>query len=740
MPGKFSEGVYMKLKLRLTLIIAAMMLVMVAAISTILLIVARRLQEDTARETLKNLTGINAEELQARYQHYFDAINYISQIMSEFEQIPLENRRLRYNEILSSILKKNSQFVGLYTVWKPGTIDNLESVYANTPGTDGTGYFISWHYRETAASPIELRHYPNYRNILAMLNNDDDQARKPVVNDPEFWTLGGRKILIVNMYVPIITEKDDRIVGIVGINIELTLSQEVVAEIKPYGVGYAALYASDGTIIAHPDSEKIGRKFQDLVLENFGAEMVKTIEDSIQSGRPVLTSNKVDIIQTYPFIIGDAGIHWSVISTVPVKTVMQAVDGLTEFTIILAFAALVVSAVVIFFIANNIAKPIVNVSLTLKDISEGEGDLTKTIDVKSGDEIGDLSHYFNLTLEKIRSLVITIKNQTTALFNIGNELSSNMTQTAAAVNEIASNIQSIKTRMVNQSASVTETNSTMEQITVNIDKLSNSIGEQSDSVAQSSSAIEEMLANIQSVTETLVKNAGNVRDLANASEMGHSGLKQVASDIQEIARESEGLLEINSVMENIASQTNLLSMNAAIEAAHAGEAGKGFAVVADEIRKLAENSGEQSKTISIVLKKIKDSIDKITKSTGEVLGQFESIDSKVKTVSSQEDNIRTAMEEQSTGSQQILEAIGKLNDITQTVKSGSSEMLDGSKEVIHESKNLEMVTQEIADGMNEMATGADEINVAVNRVNEISENNRENIDILVKEVSRFKVE
>jgi methyl-accepting chemotaxis protein len=712
---------------------------MIAAISTILLLEARKQQETAARENLENLVGIYAGDLQALYWRYYDTINYISQIMNEFEQIDPEKRRLRFNEILFSLLQANPQYVGLYTVWKPGVIDNLESTYANTPGTDESGYFISWYYRETFESPIELRYYQDYRNILTILNNNAE-AKKPKISNPEFWTLGGKKTLVLSMHVPIIPETRDDVVGVVGINIDLSPSRDVVAKIKPYDVGYAALYTHDGTILAHPNSERIGEKFQTFVLQSFGPEVVKIIEDSMQSGNPVLTNNKVNIIQTYPFSIGDTETYWSVVATVPIKTVMYAVDSLTNFTIILALATLAVSAVVIFFIANSIVKPIVKVSLTLKDISEGEGDLTKTINVKSNDEIGNLAHYFNLTLDKIRELVVTIKNQTTALFNIGNELSSNMTQTAAAVNEITSNIQSIKTRVVNQSASVTETNSTMEQITINIDKLSGSIGEQSNSVAQSSSAIEEMLANIQSVTDTLIKNAGNVKDLASASDLGHSGLKQVSSDIQEIARESEGLLEINSVMENIASQTNLLSMNAAIEAAHAGEAGKGFAVVADEIRKLAENSGEQSKTISEVLKKIKDSIDKITKSTGEVLGRFESIDLGVKTVSDQEDNIRNAMEEQSTGSQQILEAISRLNDITQTVKGGSSEMLEGSKEVIQESKNLEMVTQEITNGMNEMAIGADEINVAVNRVNEISESNRENIDILVKEVSRFKVE
>ncbi|MDR1073844.1 MAG: methyl-accepting chemotaxis protein, partial [Treponema sp.] len=226
----------------------------------------------------------------------------------------------------------------------------------------------------------------------------------------------------------------------------------------------------------------------------------------------------------------------------------------------------------------------------------------------------------------------------------------------------------------------------------------------------------------------------------DASEVGRTGLQEVAEDIQNIARESEGLLEINTVMENIASQTNLLSMNAAIEAAHAGESGKGFAVVADEIRKLAENSGEQSKTITTVLKKIKDSIDKISRSTESVLNKFEAIDWGVKTVSEQEENIRSAMEEQGVGSKQILDAIGQLNDTTQMVKDGSTRMLEGSEQVIHEGKNLELITQEIANGMNEMATGSEQINTAVNKINEISGLNKENINILVREVAKFKVE
>jgi methyl-accepting chemotaxis protein len=723
----------------MTIIIAAMMLVMIASISIILLTQAGKLQKAAAYDNLKNLTGLHAKDLQARYQRYCNAITYVSQIMDEYALTKPEERRFRYNEILHSILEENSQFVGLFTVWKPGIFDGMDALYANTPGTDETGAFITWYYKETPTSPIELRYYPYYQDILAALN-DNTQAQKSVINDPEFWSLGGQKVLVVSVYTPIVLDNDDQVVGVVGINIALDYSQRIIEKIRPYDVGHAALYASNGTIVSHIEPEHIGEKFYPLIEQEFSAEGVKTVEDSMLSGTPVLMSNDNDIVQTFPFSFGDTGVNWTILCTVPVQTVMSAVTTLSHFTIILAIIALAIAIVVIFFIANSIVKPISKVSHTLKDISEGEGDLTKVIDYNSKDELGDLAHYFNMTLEKIKKLVITIKQQAVALFNTGTELSSTMTQTAAAVTEINTNIQNIKGRVINQSSSVTETSATMEQITINIDKLNEHIDTQSSSVSQSSSAIEEMLANIQSVTKTLVKNANNVKDLSTASEIGRTGLQKVAADIQGIAQESEGLLEINAVMENIASQTNLLSMNAAIEAAHAGEAGRGFAVVADEIRKLAESSGEQSKTISIVLNKIKDSIDNITNSTGEVLNKFAAIDLGVKTVSDQEENIRNAMEEQSTGSQQILEAISQLNQITQMVKGGSVEMLEGSKEVIHESKNLDSVTQDIANGMNEMAAGASEINTAVNQVNIISGENKENIELLVQEVSKFKVE
>lgn len=390
-------------------------------------------------------------------------------------------------------------------------------------------------------------------------------------------------------------------------------------------------------------------------------------------------------------------------------------------------------------IKRAVTLPIRRSAEMLKNISEGEGDLTKTLNIKSRDEIGEMGNYFNLTLEKVRNLVITIINQAGILSKVGIELSANMNETAAAVNQISANLQSVKNQILHQSSSVVETNSTMSVITRNIEKLTEHIEIQAASVNQSSTAIEEMLANIASVTNTLAKNSENVRELSQVSEIGREDLATVSVSIREVTKESEQLLEISDVIQQIASQTNLLSMNAAIEAAHAGESGRGFAVVAEEIRKLAESSASQSKTISASLQKIKGSMDSILISTDSVLKQFEDIDKRIKTVSIRENEIRNAMDEQTMGSREILQTLEQLNDITSLVQAGSTEMLIGSREIIEESSNLRRITEEVTDSINEMVSGVEEITVSVNRINDLSGENKDSIDALNSEVNRFIV-
>jgi methyl-accepting chemotaxis protein len=543
---------------------------------------------------------------------------------------------------------------------------------------------------------------------------------------------------LINFMVPI-TDNGKVVGGLLARNNATTFS-DIVRDVGTRGGGFAYLINTAGIIVAHRDTDVVMQSFSAIEAAKTDsryatrAEAIQTILNQQQGALRHDIEGRNMIIGFSPVPDFDM----ILIAMVEEQLVLHELDTTRNVMILFVGIFMIFGIISALLIARSIVKPILGVSRTLEDISKGEGDLTRTITVTSKDEIGGMACYFNLTLEKIKNLVIAIKDQSEKLHDIGGELAANMNETAAAINEISATIQSIRGRMVDHSASITETNTTIGQISANINKLNGHVENQTANVSHSSLAIEEMLTNIQSVTKTLIENADNVKELQEASEVGRSGLQEVVSNIQEIAHESEGLLEINAVMENIASQTNLLSMNAAIEAAHAGEAGKGFAVVADEIRKLAESSGEQSKTIGTILKKIKEAIDKMAVSTDNVLNKFEAIDSGVKTVSAQESSIRSAMEEQGAGSKQILEAISRLNEITRQVKDESEEMLLDTREVSQKSENMELITLEITNGMNEMATGAQQINIAVNRVNELSGQNRNNIDILVQEVALFK--
>ncbi|MDR2941507.1 MAG: methyl-accepting chemotaxis protein [Treponema sp.] len=731
----------MKIRVKLSVLMIAIVMVVAGGLATILLRQASNISLNLSKRSTMYLTRQRAQYWSGRMNRYIEVLRTMANVMEDYENVAKNTRRGQYEEMMQSVFIEQPDFVRMFTVWRPNAIDGMDALNIGRTGSTETGQFAYALTRENGKTQaITCIVIPS---VMEHINGPN--ALKDDVSQPSVVNLAGKDTYIIKIIIPVINKRTNEVVGAVGCQLNIDLIQPILdATIeKSEEISLMSIYSSNGFILGCFKPERIGKMLVD-VEAHFGSYSTAAF-DAVKAGEeyecfnysPALNTNIQ--IAMVPVPIGDSDTTWSIMIGSTEEYIMRDVKAMTKFTIILALIAITAASVIVYFVIYKTTKPIVNVTDTLRDIAEGEGDLTKKIAVNSKDEVGDLAKYFNETLEKIKKLIITIKKEADGLSNIGNDLASNMTETAAAVNQITANIQSIKGRVINQSASVTQTNATMEQVITNINKLNDHVENQSANISQASSAIEEMVANINSVTKTLVSNASNVKTLEKASEIGRKGIQEVAENIQEIAHESEALLKINSVMKNIASQTNLLSMNAAIEAAHAGIAGKGFAVVADEIRKLAESSGEQSKIIGDTLKTIKDSIDNILISTENVINKFEAIDSGVKTVVEQEDNIRNAMEEQGQGSKQVLEGVVNVNEITRQVKSGSVEMLEGSKEVINESHNLEIVTQEITGGMNEMASGAEQVNIAVNNINEMTNKNRERIRNLMQEVSRFKV-
>jgi methyl-accepting chemotaxis protein len=435
---------------------------------------------------------------------------------------------------------------------------------------------------------------------------------------------------------------------------------------------------------------------------------------------------------------GIPALDWYIFAILPV-TLWHSLNSAMTVIFLAMMVAIALIFIIFYFFITWLINPL-NTMVTTLNLISNDWNLTRRLKNTRRDETGNLADFFNMTFEKISGLLKDIKVKTLTLAGTGDELNVTMDDTSQSIHKIDDNIQNMRGMVLSQADEVNGSAKSVEQVIKGLDGLNEHINIQANMVSQSSSAIEQMLANIHSVTENKIKNTTNINSLAETSQAGQKDLQKVSEDIKEIARESEGLLEINSVMQNISSQTNLLSMNAAIEAAHAGESGKGFAVVADEIRKLAENSGKQSKIISTVLKKIKASIDAITKSTGILLERFSLMQKEVETVSNQETVIRNAMQEQEVGSHQILDAVTRLNSVSGEVQSASSEMIDITRDVLKQSNNLKRISGEVASGMDDMTQNAEIITGAVKRVMEISQENKENIDNLSTDIAIFKVE
>jgi len=596
------------------------------------------------------------------------------------------------------------------------------------------------------------KHYPEFKQMyvgtkwggLALIGLSDAQISKGFDPRTRPWyqkaVSADGKIILTDAYrseegdltftiAQSVNNVNGEFIGVIGIDINLADLTSFISDSRIGRTGYCMLVQNDGMILADPKHPQYNFKIMSETDIPAFAEIEKTDQSSI-----VVTSNGE---KWKAFIFPLSELEWKLVVLIKQSEILSVFFALLQNMIFIGLLMFVIYFTLAAFVVRVLKKYLNRLGIVLGKVAQG--DLTDRIQVKWRNEIGQILTSLNTAIDHSHSMLSVLHDEVDKMKAVGSDLSSNMEETAAAIRQIGGNVMNVKEKAITQSASVTETVATVEQINGKLNRLVQGIETQTENISESSAVITHMAENTVRISKTLEESNALIKTVYGQTKLGKDGARTANEVVTQIAERSEALLEASQVIQNIASQTNLLAMNAAIEAAHAGEAGKGFAVVADEIRKLAEESNTQGKQIGVVIKESTEIIGRLTEAGAQAEKTFIDVYESVSKISEKEDSIVQVMYEQETNGKQVLEAIKKINDVTAEVSSGSAEMLEGGNQIAVEMRKLADITRETTDSMNEIASGAEQITNAVEEVNEITQKNKVSIENLANEVGKFKL-
>jgi methyl-accepting chemotaxis protein len=430
--------------------------------------------------------------------------------------------------------------------------------------------------------------------------------------------------------------------------------------------------------------------------------------------------------------------------SLPMTSVGQTVQLIDRVVLPLLLGGIALLLIIFILLLRFVViAPLKNTASTAAAVSENlssrEADFTYQMPVKRRDEIGVIIRSINGFIASLRTLVSRLKDAQSSLRTIGENLAGQSEESAKANTRITDAATAIQGQTEDQGKSLERTTAVLQNASEDLSGLNTLIVEQNKAITASSSSVEEMAGAITAVTVAVREMKEQFNSLVLVADEGKKRQEDVDRQIQGILSQSESLVGANLVIAQIAAKTNLLAMNAAIEAAHAGDAGRGFAVVADEIRTLAENARSQSNSIKADLSDISKSVQDTAGISAKSQEAFRLVSEQISATDAFIARIDTAMDAQRKASTQIQEALGAINTAASRVQDTSEDMTRHMEGVKGEMDGLTNIVRAIQQAVISMGESAREVNRAAETVLDLAKDTHRNIQVMEENIGSFKV-